>query len=90
MTAMSFISDAQRGHISGSTSYTFAISLAQAERQARCGTDSVWFGAGSEGESWGWESFQAAGARRATWGKREGGLDRSLHIRSGSEHPRSC
>ena len=69
MTAMSFISDPQRGQISGSTSYTFAISLAHAELQALRGTVSVLFGVGSEGNSWGWESFQAAGARRATWGK---------------------
>ena len=38
MTAMSFISDRQRGQISGSTSYTFAIGLAHAERQVRCVT----------------------------------------------------
>ena len=38
MTAMSFISDRQRGQISGSTSYTFAIRLAHAERQVRCVT----------------------------------------------------
>ena len=54
MTAMSFISDPQRGHINGSTSYTFAINLAQAERQARGGTVRVCFGVGPEGESWGW------------------------------------
>ena len=69
--AMSFISDPQRGQISGlslsasrppsrrenapagqelppetSTTYTFAISLAHAERQTRSGTVSVWAGAG--------------------------------------------
>lgn len=76
MTAMSFIWDLRRGQISGSTSYTFAISLAHADRQARRGTISVLFGIGSEGNSWGWESFQAAGARRATWGKR---CQRALH-----------
>jgi hypothetical protein len=46
MIAMSFISDPQRGQISGSTSYTFAISVAHAERQTRGGTVSVWAGAG--------------------------------------------
>ena len=69
MTAMSFISDPQRGQVSGSTSSTFVIGLAYAERQARRGTVSVLFGVGSEGNPWGWESFQAAGARRATWGR---------------------
>ena len=76
MTAMSFISDPQRVQISGSTSYTFAINLAHAERQARRGTVRVLFGVGTEGNSWGWESFQASGARRATWGKR---CQRALH-----------
>ena len=76
MTAMSFISDPQRGQAMTCNSYTFAISLAHEERQAPCGTVSVLFGVGSEGNSWGWESFQAAGARRATWGKR---CQRALH-----------
>jgi hypothetical protein len=34
MSAMSFISDAQRGHIGGSRSYIFAIILTHAERQS--------------------------------------------------------
>jgi len=38
MSAMSFISEPHRGQSMGSTSYTFAISLAQADRQAACGT----------------------------------------------------
>ena len=76
MTAMSFISDPQRGQISGSTSYTFAISLAHAERQARWGTVSVGRVLVQKVTPWAWESFQAAGARRATWGKR---CQRALH-----------
>jgi len=70
MTAMSFIWDPQRGHISGSTSYTFAISLAQAERQARCGMVCAVECPRSAGGCSGCEALQAVGATRATWGQR--------------------
>ena len=66
MTAMSFISDPQRGQISGSTSYTLAISLAHAERQARWGTVCAVGCPASVGSCWACDSFQAVGATRAT------------------------
>jgi hypothetical protein len=76
MTAMSFISEPHFGQINGSTSYTYAISLAHAERQARWGRICLRANPGTPSSCSACDSFQSAGATRATWGKR---CHRALH-----------
>jgi hypothetical protein len=62
MSAMSFISEPHRGQSMGSTSYSFAISLAQAERQAACGTvvGSVASVCAGTGSMWDWRHPRGA------------------------------
>jgi len=72
MSAMSFISEPHRGQSIGSTSYAFAISLAQADRQAACGT--VGSGCAGTGSMWDWR--HPRGAARRMWGH---ACQRTLH-----------
>ncbi len=78
MTAMSFISDPQRGQTNGSTSYTFAMSLAHAERQALCGTVCVLSGLSSAGSCWGCESLRNQHERNFAQGGRTGRCQRHV------------
>ncbi len=76
MTAMSLILEPHRGQSNGLISYTFAISLAHAERQVACDTvvGSVPSACGDIGSTW--DRRHPWGATRETCGKR---CRRALH-----------